>query len=137
MQNQRAFFLFVFLLPAALALQGCKLEIRVPQGGKVVSTDGAYICEAGQTCLVDVVDLFFDQTFVAEADEGYYFSKWKDKDSNLCGGEIGACRLATAEFEGHPELQAFLESDEIFVLEPKFVWTPYCPEPKLVVSPGP
>ena len=138
MQILRSLPLTSLLLAAAfLALPGCKLEIRVPQGGTVVSSDGAYICEAGQTCLIDVVDFFFDETFIAEPAHGYSFSRWKEKDGYLCGGETTQCRLSTAGFEGHPALQSILESDETFVLEPRFVWSPYCPEPTLVISPAP
>jgi hypothetical protein len=127
-----------FLIVAALlVLTGCKLEIRVPQGGMVVSTDGAYICQAGQTCEIDVVDLFFDQTFIAQPATGYYFNHWKGDDHYLCGGETGPCALATAGFEGHPALQALLESDQTFYLEPKFIWSPVCPPKELVISPAP
>lgn len=138
MQNLRSFRLvYLFAAVVFLTLSGCKLEIKVPQGGRVVSSDGAYICEAMQSCSIDVVDLFFDQTFVAEPAHGYSFIGWKEKDSYLCGGETGPCRLATAEFEGNPELQSFLESQESIFLEPRFSWSPVCPDPELVVSPAP
>lgn len=127
----------LLLSTAFIALPACKLEIRVPQGGTVVSSDGAYICEAGQTCLIDVVDIFFDETFIAEPAHGYSFSRWKEKDGYLCGGETTKCRLFTSSFEGNPALQSILESDATFLLEPRFVWSPYCPEPTLVISPAP
>ena len=137
MQNFRSFPLVCFLTATVfLALTGCKLEIRVPQGGTVVSTDGAYICEAGQTCLIDVVDLFFNETFVAQPDPGYRFSSWREKDRYLCGGETTPCRLSTADFEGHAALQSLLESEETFYLAPQFLWTPICPEPELAISPA-
>ncbi len=138
MQNFRCFPKACLLVSAiALALSGCKLEIRVPQGGTVVSSDGAYVCAAGQTCIIDIVDLFFDETFVAMPAQGYYFSRWKDKDGYLCGGDSTPCKLATAQFEGHPALLTFLESDETFFLEPRFVWSPVCPPEELVISPAP
>lgn len=122
-----------------LALSGCKLEIRVPQGGKVVSTDGAYICEERQTCTIDVVDFFFDQTFVAEPADGYAFTSWKAEgnDRYLCGGESTPCWLSTEGFEGRPLIEAILESDEVFVLEPRFsIILTDCPEDKLAISPA-
>lgn len=126
------------LTTVLLVLPGCKIEIHVPQqGGSVVSSDGAYTCEAGQTCMIDVVDLFFDQTFIAQPDHGYTFSRWKENDSFLCGGDKEPCRLSTASFEGSDALMSILESDEVFFLQPRFAWTPYCPDPGLVVSPGP
>lgn len=136
MQATRSFFFKCLLLGLCLGLSGCKLEIRVPQGGSVQSTDGAYICHAGQTCLIDVVDFFFDETFVAMPAPGYYFNGWKEKDRGLCGGETTPCRLATGDFEGDPMLQELLESGETFFLEPQFVLRLYCPPPELVVSPA-
>mgnify|MGYP001812287807 FL=1 len=129
----------LIVIAAAVALTGCKLEIRVPHGGKVVSSDGAYVCESGQSCVIDVVDLFFDQTFIAEPAEGFSFLGWKDKDRYLCGGETGPCRLATAAFEGDPMMESVLESDETFFLQPRFALILDCPDDKseLVVSPAP
>lgn len=138
MHNHRSFPTACLLISAVvLTLSGCKLEIRVPQGGTVTSSDGAFVCAAGQTCVIDVVDLFFDQTFVAMPAQGFYFTHWKDKDGYLCGGEATPCKLATAQFEDHPALLAFLESDETFFLAPGFAWSPVCPPKELVVSPAP
>jgi hypothetical protein len=120
-----------------LALPGCKLEIRVPHGGTVLSSDGAYICESGQTCVIDVVDLFFDETFIAEPAPGFSFDGWKKRDGYLCAGEATPCRLVTADYEGNPMLQPILESDETIILEPRFSLKLVCPEPALVVSPAP
>lgn len=138
MQNLRSFLPACFLVTTVLlVLPGCKLEIRVPYGGIVKSSDGAYICEADQTCVIDVVDLFFDETFIAEPAPGFSFTGWKKKDGYLCGGEAGPCRLSTAEFEGDPVRQSILESDETFFLQPRFsLLVGDCPEPKLVASPG-
>ena len=138
MQNVHSFLRTGFLITTViLVLTGCKLEIRVPYGGTVVSSDGAYICEAEQTCVIDVVDLFFDETFIAKPAPGFSFDGWEEKDDYLCGGETGPCRLSTAEFEGDPVRQSILESDQTFFLEPRFsLLVGYCPEPKLVVSPG-
>ena len=120
-----------------LALPGCKLTIKPPDGGRVVSSDGAYICEAGQTCVIDVVDLFFDETFIAEPAPGYYFSHWTNLDGFLCGGVTTPCRLSTAGFEDNPALQPMLESDETFYLQAVFVRKlEDCPDPELVISPS-
>jgi hypothetical protein len=139
MRNLRSFRVTCLVITTVLlALPGCKLEIRVPQGGKVVSSDGAYICEAGQTCIIDVVDLFFDETFIAKPAHGFAFLSWKEKDRYLCGGSSEPCRLSTEGFEGNPLLISILESDETFFLQPRFsLVLGACPEPELVVSPGP
>ena len=136
MQSLRS-FTCILLAIVFLALSGCKIQIKVPNGGRVVSTDGAYICEAGQTCEIDVVDFFFDETFIAEPAPGFYFSHWTEMDHFLCGGETTPCRLSTTDFEGNPALQSVLESDEAFFLQPRFVFNPDCPDPALVISPSP
>ena len=137
MQTFRSIPLTSLLLAAVFfALPGCKLKIKVPLGGTVVSSDGAYTCEGGQTCEIDVVDIFFDQTFIAVPDEGYSFNHWRTRERSFCGGESTPCRLSTAAFEGVPALQPILESDEAFLLEPRFLVEPGCPDPKLVISPA-
>jgi len=138
MQNLRSFPQTCVLRSMAfLTLSGCKVEIKVPQGGTVKSTDGAYVCEAGQICVIDVVDLFFDETFIAEPASGYSFGGWIKKDRYLYGGATTPCRLATAGFEDNPALQDVLESDQKFYLMPVFLLKLGCPEPELVLSPGP
>lgn len=107
-------------LCVAVLLVGCKIEITVPQGGSVVTSSGAYTCFAGQTCLVSVYDIHFDETFSVTAEPGYQFAGWKKQDRGLCGGSSDPCRLFTSSFEGQPNLMAVLESDEVFYLEPVF-----------------
>lgn len=107
---------------AALVLAGCKVEIKVPEGGRVITESGNIeACESGQTCIVDVVDIFFDETFVAEPAEGMMFSGWEKLDRGLCGGNTDPCRLFTANFEGNDTFMSFLENDqEVFFLNPTF-----------------
>ncbi|KAA1193181.1 hypothetical protein F0M18_04885 [Pseudohalioglobus sediminis] len=110
----------MILLLAAFALSGCKIEIVVPNGGNVVSASGAYGCAQGERCIVEVSDIFFDETFIAEPRAGYRFAGWKKRDRGLCGGRLGDCELETSAFEGNPVLMMFLEADEVFYLEPVF-----------------
>jgi WD40 repeat protein len=100
-------------------LPGCKIEITVPESGRVVTKSGAYTCESGKTCVIDVVDVFFDETFEAEPATGYIFLNWRKKDRGLCGGRKEPCHLYTTTFPGSP-LEQFLESGELFYLEPVF-----------------
>ena len=128
------------LLLLALALSGCKLEIKVPQGGTVESTDGAYVCNELQTCVIEVTDIFFDQTFVAVPDDkaGFYFQRWEGEAAAACADiEDPVCHLSTAAAEDNPELFAFIESGQKLQLKPRFVWDPNCPPPELVISPAP
>ncbi|MEH6586080.1 MAG: hypothetical protein V7720_05950 [Halioglobus sp.] len=107
---------------AALVLAGCKIEITVPEGGRVVSQSGNIeACESGATCSVDVVDIFFDETFVAEPADGMMFAGWEKVDRGLCGGNTDPCRLFTSGFEGNDTFMGFLENDqEIFFMNPTF-----------------
>jgi hypothetical protein len=114
---------------SAVLLAGCRIEITVPEGGSVVTRSGSFQCFSGQTCLIDVYDLFFSEDFVGKPDSGYTFDKWKKKYRGLCGGKSKSCDLYTSAFVDRPALLAFLESDEIFYLEPIFRIIPVAPPP--------
>lgn len=105
----------------SLALSACKVEIDAPTSGSVTTTSNAINCAAGATCTVDISDIFFDETFVANPAAGFVFEGWKQKDSGLCGGRTTPCHLFTSFFAGNPILTAFLDDpDEVFYLEPSF-----------------
>jgi hypothetical protein len=102
------------------AFSGCKIQIDVPAGGIVVSESGKYKCDSGQTCVIDVYDALFDETFVPIPDQGFRFSAWKKRERGLCGGKDEPCWLPTTGFPGHDVLMDILESDEVFYLTPEF-----------------
>ncbi|KAA1194086.1 hypothetical protein F0M18_01180 [Pseudohalioglobus sediminis] len=104
----------------SLAVCACKVEIIVPEGGRVLTESGAYNCSEGKTCTIDVVDIFFDEVFQALPEEGYLFEGWKKRDNGFCGGKDEACSLSTKDFAGNDLLLAILESDETFFLQPVF-----------------
>jgi len=124
--NSRPFSRLLLVLSTAifLLLTGCKLQINVPAGGTVQSESGAFICRAAHRCVIDVADLFFDETFTAQPSTGYRFSHWKEKPYRFCGGESTPCHLFTSKMEGSDPLLAILESDKTFYLEPVFVPIP-------------
>jgi hypothetical protein len=106
---------------SSLLIAGCKIRIEVPEGGNVTTVSGAYSCSSGKACDIDVVDTFFDETFIAEPANGYEFKNWKKRSSGLCAGtEPTPCRLFTSFYESFPALMAILESDSPFYLEPVF-----------------
>ena len=111
--------LLIALLALAL-LAGCKVQITVPEGGMVVSQSGAYSCAAGKVCVIQVNDIFFDETFVAKLASGYRFVEWKKRKKGFCGLKSKPCRLFTTTFGGKEALMAILESDQVFYLEPVF-----------------
>ncbi|QFU76862.1 hypothetical protein EY643_15055 [Halioglobus maricola] len=107
-------------LLAALTLAGCKIEVTVPSGGSVVTASGNFRCDAGETCTVDVYDIFFAEVFEAVPAQGQVFTGWRERQRGLCGGSLDACSLETAGMADNPSLMAVLESDQVFYLEPVF-----------------
>ncbi|MEM9256336.1 MAG: hypothetical protein AAGA91_12885 [Pseudomonadota bacterium] len=117
MNNSKAFTAAL----VCLSINACKVEIEVPSSGEVTTSSGAYSCAAGQTCSIDVNDIYFDETFVAEPADGFVFTHWKQVNRSLCAGGTASCRLETSGFEGNEALTAILEDpDEVYYLEPNF-----------------
>jgi hypothetical protein len=120
---------------------GCKLQVIVPVGGTVITQSGTYTCFAGQTCEISVVDLFFDETFTAVPDSGFFFANWKKKAGGrgFCAtASTGSspCRLYTSFFAGWPNLFSFLATNEVFFLEPVFVLKGCNECPEMMVIPA-
>ncbi len=102
-------------------ISGCKIRVEVPEGGSVTSESGVYTCLSGERCDIDVVDIYFDEVFVAKPDPGFRFDKWRRLNRGLCGGSSTSCALSTEGFDGNESLLQFLESpEEIFFLQPVF-----------------
>lgn len=99
-------------------LCACKIVVTAPMNSAVVSESGTFRCEPRQECKIDVVDVFFDETFIVKPEPGYEFVEWRRRNNGLCGGRNDPCRLATTGFVGHDAFVAFLETDESFFLEP-------------------
>lgn len=112
--------LTLVVVSITLLIGGCKIRISPPEGGRVVTQSGSFLCESGQVCEVEVTDTEFDLTFIAEPASGFVFDGWRRRDRGLCGGSIDPCRLFTSGFVGQPALLEFLSSDEVFFLEPVF-----------------
>ncbi len=101
-------------------LTGCKIVVTVPEGGRVVTEDG-FVCEAGQTCVIEVSDTSFDSTFTAKEKPGYTFTRWRYKSRAFCGNQGTPCHLSTGQLSGDQAFLDLLASDEEFFLEPIFV----------------
>lgn len=113
-KNFLLFFVVLFILT------GCKIVIVVPSDGSVTTLSQNYTCDSGETCTIDVVDLFFNESFVAQPDSGYTFLQWKKREKGLCGGRAVECALDSSLAEGIDFLVEILESDTTFYLEPEF-----------------
>ncbi|MDG1314621.1 MAG: S8 family serine peptidase [Flavobacteriaceae bacterium] len=77
-----------------LTLVGCRLEIIVPEGGRVTSASGNYNCDEASTCQADITDGDFEETFTALPNAGYRFVSWSKTQSNVCEGVGGSCKLS-------------------------------------------
>ena len=109
-------------LPVLLAIQlaGCKVQIDVPTVGEVKSQSGNFSCNAGQSCVINIEDANFDESFDAMPKPGYEFSHWRQKLGSFCGNTVKPCRLSTLGFEKYPLLLAFLKGDYKFYIEPVY-----------------
>lgn len=105
---------------SVLVLSSCKIKIVVPKGGEVRTQSEAFTCETMSNCTIDVVDLFFDETFVAVPEAGYVFQGWRTGEKTLCGGKREYCPLYTTGFSGNKNLLSILASNQVFILEPNF-----------------
>lgn len=97
----------LLLVALAISATACKVHITVPEGGKVVDANGATVCEAGQTCEIQVVDIFFDEEFTAMPADGFRFVHWDKVHRGFCGRKEEPCHLYTSAFEGQDALMAF------------------------------
>ena len=105
-----------------ISLGGCRVEIKVPSGGQVLTESGNYDCYAGQTCSINVEDTNFDEKFTAIPDDDHHFVGWRDSSGQLCGPfNTKTCALSTKYFVGNDALLSILKSDDVFHLEPVFI----------------
>jgi hypothetical protein len=101
-------------------LAGCKVEITVPGQGSVESVSGAYTCTASSPCIIDVVDYYFDETFVPMAEPGQAFTGWAATGEALCAGGLGDCRLVTTGMENNALVASRVEQNSVYSLTPEF-----------------
>jgi hypothetical protein len=122
--RKKLFYLSILALVTGILLfTGCKIEISVPEGGRVISKSGDYLCQSGQVCIIDIYDLFFDEEFIGEPAPGFTFAEWKKVDRGFCANKTTPCRIVSAWAQIHEIFMELLESDDIFYLEPVFANT--------------
>ncbi|MEM1111605.1 MAG: hypothetical protein AAGI11_06835 [Pseudomonadota bacterium] len=106
------------LLTCLLCLPACRLLLIAPDTAQVESESGRFVCPTSTECRVDVVDLFFNETFTAEPLPGYEFDGWRRFPKAFCGGSTEACALDSSILEGSEVLINILNSDDAFYLTP-------------------
>ncbi|GAB5452528.1 MAG: hypothetical protein Hals2KO_28560 [Halioglobus sp.] len=111
----------IIILFMVTALAACKVEIEVPTSGSVATNSNNINCAAGQTCSVDVSDIFFNETFVAQPAADFVFTGWKMKPRGFCGGSMAPCNVDSSYAAGNAPLTALLNNpNEIIFLAPGF-----------------
>ena len=114
-------FMLMLPLAAIMLTTGCRVLITPPASGTVVSQSGTYTCTADAPCDINVADLMFNETFVAQPADGFTFSQWKREGNHFCGGSSAPCELTTGNFGDFPLLLALLERFDLeFLLVPEF-----------------
>lgn len=100
---------------------GCKIRLSTSGDGTINSVSGNFFCPANAFCgEVNVSTTEFDETFVAQPQNGSVFIGWRARNRGFCGGNLDECRLFTSGFVGNDTLLGFLDSDEVFFLEAVF-----------------
>lgn len=109
-------------LVLCLLISACKVEVVVPEGGAVAQISRhRFVCDAGQTCQIDIRDAVFNDYFAADPRPGWKFDGWAKGDRHLFGGSReNPIRLSTWGFAG-TGLMDILRSEQVFYLRPKFV----------------
>jgi Glycosyl hydrolase family 53/Bacterial Ig-like domain len=102
----------------ATVVAGCKIQIDVPEGAKVVSRSGDFVCNSGKRCVISVTDGTFEESFYVETEPGYVFEKWLKQKGSFCGGKTGDCQLTSKVVADNPDLAPILESETVFYVEP-------------------
>jgi hypothetical protein len=103
-----------------IILCGCKVNILPPTSGSVHSQSGEYACTTESPCSIDVVDIHFNETFVAEAPKGYAFTAWSTENFGMCGGQTSPCNLDSSIYEFYPDFIWLLDPVYAFPLTPIF-----------------
>jgi hypothetical protein len=106
---------------AVALVTGCKVGVAVFEGGNVQSHSGVRNCEEMYTCIFEVQDMNFTETFIAIPKEGYEFKNWKSGNLFLCANSTEPiCEVDNTLLKGNEDAENFVASDEMFYLIPVF-----------------
>jgi hypothetical protein len=110
----------LFLLSVTVfLLSACRIEITVPEGGKVEGYT-LYGCGEREACTIEVDHLWFLENFQAVPDQDHDFLGWKKDNRYLCGGSAGPCELSTFDLTGSAFEALLYDGSVRFLLEPVF-----------------
>ena len=109
----------LFLSAVIVITAGCRLEVIVPEGGRVTSASGSFDCDTATTCKSDITDYNFEEAFTAIPNTGYRFAGWSKTESNVCEGIEGTCELSLRTLPTSLRNRIF-NSDSVARLAPIF-----------------
>ncbi|MBT6265149.1 MAG: S8 family serine peptidase [Halieaceae bacterium] len=109
----------LFLSAVIVITAGCRLEVIVPEGGRVTSASGSFDCDMATTCQSDITDYNFEEAFTAIPNTGFRFAGWSKTESNVCEGIEGTCELSLRTLPTSLRNRIF-NSDSVARLAPIF-----------------
>ncbi len=111
----------LLLLLCLLLAQGCKFQILVPAGGQVRSLISSSTCPPQTSCVQEIVDATFNDSYIAEPLPGWVFLRWSTGDDFLCAGSANpVCNVTNVPLAGNPAAEAIIDSTRSFFLSPVF-----------------
>lgn len=109
----------LLLLMTMLLLAACRLEVIVPEGGRVTSASGNFDCGEASTCQQNITSGDFEETFTAVPNSGYRFVAWGSETQERCSGSSESCTLSLRGFPISVR-NRILGSDSVIRLRPIF-----------------
>ncbi len=129
--------ILILIVAVTCLTEGCKLAVVIDVGGSVKSASGTRNCQEGNTCLFDVTDTKFVESFEAIPLPGYKFVKWQGGSQSLCANAVTpTCILLTTFFAGNAAFEAIIASDSVFTIKPLFTAIPPPRLPRYIVKDG-
>jgi hypothetical protein len=112
---------FLVVLVITCLVSGFKLAVVVDEGGTVKSKSDTRTCYGGSTCVFEVKDYNFLETFTATPLPGYRFTKWQPGWRWMCPDQSEpTCTVSTSGMENSPMKKLQIESDLTVTLKPIF-----------------
>jgi hypothetical protein len=111
---------FLVVLVITCLVSGFKLAVVVDEVGAVKSKSDTRNCHAGSTCVFEVNDNNFIETFTATPLPGYMFTKWAGP-TWLCRGQTGpTCKVSPSGAKNPTLMNKLIASDATVSLKPIF-----------------
>lgn len=103
---------------------GCRLEVIVPTGGDVETPLHTRDCSEGSTCLHEINDATFNESFTAIPNQGYIFSRWQRGEDFLCDDSTDpTCVVSNTALAGNAGFEEWIAgSFQTWYIMPVFTY---------------